>query len=451
MLGGAGRTFFDYGCGRGQDLDLLRHRGIPCAGWDPAYRPDAPRQAADVVNLGYVLNVIENPAERADAARQAWELCRDLLVISARLQSGGDDDTAREEETAPEAPGRYRDGVLTSRGTFQKYYTQTELRLYLEEVLGADAIPAAPGVFYVFREEARKQEFLSRRYRRRAAPPPPPLRVSEMLYEQNRDVLKPFVESVSRLGRLPGPGEGGSAEETLITRFGSLKKAFALVRRVTGGQQPWEEIARRRGEDLLVYLALTRFHRRPPFSKLPPVTQRDVKTFFGNYERACREADALLYRAGNADAVNEACQQSPVGQLVENALLIHRSVLERLDPLLRAYEGCARALLGEVENADVVKLHRFSGKVSYLVYQDFNAQEHPALRLRVKVALRSLEIDFFDYSAWAEPPLLESKDGLLSGEESGDAGFPAAGTEKVRVPPESPTEETHAPPPPPLC
>ena len=52
-------TLFDYGCGRGEDLDLLSAEGFACSGWDPAYRPDAERQQADVVNLGYVLNVIE--------------------------------------------------------------------------------------------------------------------------------------------------------------------------------------------------------------------------------------------------------------------------------------------------------------------------------------------------------------------------------------------------------
>ncbi|HEV3025168.1 MAG TPA: hypothetical protein VGX76_22005, partial [Pirellulales bacterium] len=53
-------TFFDYGCGRGEDVELLAVEGIACGAWDPAYRPDAPRVHADVVNLGYVLNVIED-------------------------------------------------------------------------------------------------------------------------------------------------------------------------------------------------------------------------------------------------------------------------------------------------------------------------------------------------------------------------------------------------------
>jgi hypothetical protein len=41
--------------------------------------------------------------------------------------------------------------------------------------------------------------------------------------------------------------------------------------------------------------------------------------------------------------------------------------LEALDPLLRADEGCARAYLGEIGGANLIKLHRQSGKVSYLV------------------------------------------------------------------------------------
>ena len=46
--------------------------------------------------------------------------------------------------------------------------------------------------------------------------------------------------------------------------------------------------------------------------------------------------------------------------------IIPGDALESLEPLLRVYEGCARAYLGEVEEANLIKLHRHSGKVSYL-------------------------------------------------------------------------------------
>ena len=106
----------------------------------------------------------------------------------------------------------------------------------------------------------------------------------------------------------------------------------------------------------------------------------------------CRRADDLLFRAGNADAVDDACRRSPVGNLLPNALYVHRTALESLDPLLRVYEGCARAYLGEIEGADLIKLHRHSGKVSYLAYPDFDADPHPALLRSIKLNLRTREI-----------------------------------------------------------
>jgi hypothetical protein len=48
-------------------------------------------------------------------------------------------------------------------------------------------------------------------------------------------------------------------------------------------------------------------------------------------------------------AGHEACQRWTVGRLPPTALYIHHSALEMLDPLLRVYEGCARAYLGTVD------------------------------------------------------------------------------------------------------
>jgi hypothetical protein len=42
-------------------------------------------------------------------------------------------------------------------------------------------------------------------------------------------------------------------------------------------------------------------------------------------------------------AIDDACHRSAVGKLLPNALYVHRTALEALDPLLRVYEGCARA------------------------------------------------------------------------------------------------------------
>ncbi|NJO20855.1 MAG: DNA phosphorothioation-associated putative methyltransferase, partial [Spirulinaceae cyanobacterium RM2_2_10] len=129
----AGTTFFDYGCGHGSDARLLQQRGCQTSGWDPYYQPDTPHQAAQVVNLGYVINVIEDPAERRAALVQAWDLATEVLIVAAQVL------------VSDRANGllAYGDGIITSRNTFQKYYDQEELKAYIDQILGVDAIPMA--------------------------------------------------------------------------------------------------------------------------------------------------------------------------------------------------------------------------------------------------------------------------------------------------------------------
>jgi len=65
-------TVFDYGCGHGDDLQILQSMKFESSGWDPTHRPSAIQTKADVVNLGYVINVIENQNERKEVLAQAY-------------------------------------------------------------------------------------------------------------------------------------------------------------------------------------------------------------------------------------------------------------------------------------------------------------------------------------------------------------------------------------------
>ena len=105
-------TIFDYGCGRGDDLRLLEQGGIDARGWDPHYAPEEKIIKADVVNLGFVINVIESQSERVDVLKSAFKQCKSLLVVSVMLHGQG----------KYENVDNHRDGVLTSRNTFQKYF-----------------------------------------------------------------------------------------------------------------------------------------------------------------------------------------------------------------------------------------------------------------------------------------------------------------------------------------
>ena len=118
--------------------------------------------------------------------------------------------------------------------------------------------------------------------------------------------------------------------------------------------------------------------------------------------------------AGDRDAIDEACRRSPLGKLLPNALYIHRSALEELEPLLRVYEGCGQAYLGEIEEANLIKLHRLSGKISYVAYPDFETDPHPVLSTCVKLNMRSRQIDFYDYRTSENPPVLHRKETFLA-------------------------------------
>jgi DNA phosphorothioation-associated putative methyltransferase len=156
---------------------------------------------------------------------------------------------------------------------------------------------------------------------------------------------------------------------------------------------------------------------------LPLGLQRDIRAFFGSYTKAFRQADGLLFRSGNAEAVDEACRRATVGKLLPSALYIHRDALDALEPLLRVYEGCARAYLGEVEGANLIKLHRHSGKVSYLVYPEFETDPHPALLRSIKLSLRTRELDCYDYAQSTNPPVLHRKERFLPADHPLHARF----------------------------
>jgi DNA phosphorothioation-associated putative methyltransferase len=146
-------------------------------------------------------------------------------------------------------------------------------------------------------------------------------------------------------------------------------------------------------------------------------------TFFVAYSRASTDADALLFQAGDPAAIDAACQRSPIGKLLPDDLYVHKSALDSLAPVLRIYEGCGRAYLGEVEGANIIKIHRRSGKLSCLVYPDFETDPHPGLLRCVRLNLRTRQIECYDYSQSANPPVLHRKETFLLPEHELHATF----------------------------
>ena len=394
-------TVFDYGCGRGDDLRHLGSLGIAAAGWDPVHRPNAPIGPAEIVNLGYVINVIEQPDERSGVLRQAWSLAERVLIVSGRLRWEQRGLTGR----------ALADGIVTASGTFQKFFEHTELAAWIEQVVGVQPIAAAPGIFYLFRDAGEAQALLARRvttYRPRLTIDP------HALYDAHREKLAPLVEFLSDHGRLPRPDElTDDTLEGLAEAVGGLRPAYRLLVRVTS-EEPWIKAATVRQNDLLVYIGLSRFGRRPRLSELPVTLGRDIKVHFGSYQDACAKADRLLYATGQTQLLGLVARQTPLGKRTPSAIYIHRSALQLLPPVLRLYEGCARVLAGEVEPANIVKLSLTDPQVSYLVYPSFDREAHPALEAAVTVNLRALTVDFRDYGVSPNPPILHRKEEFVA-------------------------------------
>ncbi|MEL6384839.1 MAG: DNA phosphorothioation-associated putative methyltransferase, partial [Cyanobacteria bacterium J06626_18] len=415
----ADTTYFDYGCGHGADIEYIKRLGLTSAGWDPYYRPDETRVAADVVNLGYVINVIEDTAERREALINAWNLAQKILIVAAQVLI---DDRTR-------GVIAYGDGIITSRNTFQKYYEQEELKSYIDQVLGVDSIPVALGIYFVFRDEAQAEVFRASRFRSRATAPRIRLKVNK--FEEYRERLQPLMDFYTDRGRLPAVEElDHDALGLLQSEFGSIKRAFKVILQATDAVE-WDAISDKRRNDLVVYLALSHFGKRPKFKDLSPTIRADIKALFGSYQQACTAADLMLMSLGRTELIEERCRQSALvgdrsgrtlGQQRPNSLWVHIAAIDQLDPLLRLYEGCASRTIGCPDEATVVKFHVQKPQITYLFYPCFDKEPHPALHTSMATGLRDLHVRYRDYDP-DNPPLLHQKEQLVTEDYPGYAKF----------------------------
>jgi len=410
-------SVFDYGCGKGDDIKNLIANDISATGWDPHYAADQPKQSASIVNLGFVINVIESYQERLEALRGAYALTEQVLVVSAMLIN----QNAFRGQVS-------NDDVISKHHTFQKYFTQSELKEFINDRLDTEAIPVAPGIFFIFKDSAAEQRFLLNRQRsqhtalrlayRSAHPTVPKLLPNEQQYLSAKALIDPLWQQSLELGRLPERSEIENLLE-LIQHFGTASKALDFM--LEQFDESFLEQARQsRINDLLTYFALQTFSKRKLYSHLEDTLQKDIKAFFGDYQNALSSATALLYQISNAELITAACLQASeqgLGYLDdENALHLHTSLVEQLPALLRIYSGCASVLYGDIEQTDLIKIHSQSGKLSLMRYDDFQNLPLPRLLERVKVNLRHQSFDLYEYGEDYEPTYLYLKSRYINEE-----------------------------------
>ncbi len=364
-----------------------------------------------MVNLGFVLNVIEDPAERVEALLDAWQHTRRALLVSTLIAG----------QEAYDDVLTFGDGVITSRDTFQKFFEPADIQALIEDSLHTEAVPVGLGIYLAFRDTAELHDFLASCARRfidweslsRRLGILKALRAKRDPYDTHRELLATFWESVLVLGRIPRDEEFDRLVE-VRQACGSLPRALQLfIDRF--GEPTFVAARQRRKEDLLVFAAAAQLRRKIPFNQLSLRLQRDLRSFFGSYAIAEEKARELMFAAGDSDELEIAAGQLDFGFLDprEGHFTVHRSLLDELPAILRVYVECAAYLYGNPREADLIKIHLHSRKLTFHYYRDFDTSPLPELLTRIKIDLKRLFVSVIDHTTGPEHQLLFFKERFL--------------------------------------
>ena len=386
----------DYGCGRGADIRLLQKAGIPASGWDPHFRPDDPLLPADCVNLGYVLNVIEDPAERAATLHSAFQLAEKVLIVAVRVdQALGD---------APE----FADGVLTKVGSFQKLYTQQEFKDYMRAILGHQPHMASLGIAYIFKDSQAESDYLAQLSLYRPISFRETVRIE---FSKDRTAQR-YLALTRTLGR-PPLGIEFKPLSRLIERYGSAQRVEKIASTLLNA----DALASAREEkrvNFLTYIAMLRLQglTPPPIRILPDEIQADIKMLWPSYKTSIQAGTDFLFELGKPGIIQQECKQAIVGKKLPDSLYVHKTAEAQLPPLLRLMILTARQIVGDVEY-DLIKISLDGKKLSFLRYPDFEEIAHPELAYSVRVYLPTASYGIKNFSNSENPPILHRKESFL--------------------------------------
>lgn len=389
-----GKGIFDYGCGQGDDLRILCASGFDAAGWDPHFKPDSPLLAAPVVNLGFVLNVIEDPAERRDALVKAWALSEQVLAVATMI--------AGQVPTGGLQP--HGDGYLTSRGTFQKYFQHAELRTFISQSIAASVVAVAPGIFFAFRRPEDEQDFLLNRraHRRslagyripremravRAARPAFPERIPTAIAD-----IATFVRD---RGRIPAADELSQASVAeLADQKVSLSRAVEACLQTAITQDELASAGALRREDLLVHYALGLLNRSTSTSRPSAAIVRDVRTHFGSQKELMAQASGYLHALADETHVRKSLAEAAGSGLGvpdhRGRLAVDSNRADDLPGVLRCYLGCATFLSGEPEGRFLIRIDAERRRVA--MWPIINVKDpFPASEISIRVDLRRQDV-----------------------------------------------------------
>jgi DNA phosphorothioation-associated putative methyltransferase len=393
------RTIFDYGCGRGADIKLLDRRGHKISGWDPHFHPEGIRAKADIVNLGYVLNVIEDPDERRETLKEAFNLAQKLLIVAVRVDRSLQSDIEHE------------DGIVSSIKTFQKLYSQSEFKEYVESILGVKPQTASIGVVYIFKDEELCTEFVARRSYGSTG-----VVQLDLIDEFGKDrTAKQFIKKTEELGRYPLALEFAKIDE-LIDFYGSVDRVYKYAAFYLDLKR-LDLVKKDRRSDVLTFLASLRLRGMtlPKVSSLPANVRADIKAIWPSYTDAKADAMSFLYSLGDRESVAAAIKGFPYGKKLPEDFYVHASLENELPALVRLVIFAAKNIIGATQY-NVLKI-RVSGRaVSFMQYENFDHDPHPKLKHSVIAYLPKSDYSIRSYQDSKNRPILHRKDAFVSEE-----------------------------------
>lgn len=385
-----GHELFDYGCGHGDDVATLQANGFAAFGWDPNHRPGGERRPADIVNLGFVINVIEDPHEREETLRAAWGYAKRGMAISVMV------------------PGKYSveghvpvaDGFLSSRQTFQKYFSQDELMAAVQQATGERPVALAPGIVAAFKDKELEQQVSFRRrsratiYANLAIPERDPSRPvgkpkALSIVERAKDELEAIWRTALDFGRLPLEEEVEASVRASLQEKGiPLGRALAACAQEIADPRQLSIAAEARREDLVVHFALSLFPGAVKYGSLPVSIQRDVRTFFGSLANVIDAAKAELHSIREKEALQadySLAAESGFASYENGVLRFMAENLEQLPVKVRIVAGCAEIVHQGFSLLDLVEIGPDQGLVRGLECDMSGAL--PALKASVEVNL----------------------------------------------------------------
>lgn len=126
-------SILDYGCGHGFDLNFLKDNGYQVTGYDKyiakCSNPNYNQYSYTKIYCFYVLNTIADKEERLHVLKDLLSVLKQDGSIYLAVRSIEELNSMKNKKYTT-----YNDGIVTSRNTFQKYFTKEDVSNLLNPI-----------------------------------------------------------------------------------------------------------------------------------------------------------------------------------------------------------------------------------------------------------------------------------------------------------------------------